>query len=39
VLEHAGLRSPAGKLGETSAMTLDRHFAGLQLTADGFSVG
>jgi 2-keto-3-deoxy-L-arabinonate dehydratase len=39
VLEHAGLRSPAGKLGETSAMLLDRHFAGLQLMADGFSVG
>jgi len=35
VLEHGGLRPPAGALGEVSRMLLERHLAGLQLTAGG----
>ena len=34
VLEHAGLRPPAGALGDGSRVLLERHLAGLQLAKD-----
>jgi 4-hydroxy-tetrahydrodipicolinate synthase len=39
VLEHAGLRPPAGALGDGSRMLLERHLSGLQLTKDRVVVG
>ena len=38
VLEHDGLRPPAGALGGASRMLLERHLAGLQLAAGGIGV-
>jgi hypothetical protein len=39
VLEHEGLRSPAGVLGGASRSLLERHLSGLELTAGGVGVG
>jgi 4-hydroxy-tetrahydrodipicolinate synthase len=38
VLEHAGLRPPAGTLGQASRRRLERHLVGLQLAASGIGV-
>jgi 4-hydroxy-tetrahydrodipicolinate synthase len=38
VLEHERLRSPAASLGAASLRLLERHLAGLQLTAEGVGV-
>ena len=38
VLEHEGLRPPAGSLGGVSRMLLERHLAGLQLATGGIGV-
>jgi 4-hydroxy-tetrahydrodipicolinate synthase len=39
VLEHEGLRSPAGVLGRASRTLLERHLSGLELKAGGVGVG
>jgi 4-hydroxy-tetrahydrodipicolinate synthase len=39
VLEHDRLRPPAGALGDTSRMLLERHLAGLELATGGVGVG
>jgi 4-hydroxy-tetrahydrodipicolinate synthase len=39
VLQHDGLRPPAGALGDASRMLLERHLAELQLKKDGVVVG